>query len=49
VYALYQPHFLDEFVHDNLDPAGSSAEYVESDEMRAAAEEARALWTRARS
>jgi tetratricopeptide (TPR) repeat protein len=49
VYALYQPHFLDEFVHDNLDPAGSSAEYVESDEMRAAAEEARALGTRARS
>jgi hypothetical protein len=47
VYALYQPHFLDEFVRDNLDPARSSADYVDSQEMQAAAEEARAL--RARS
>jgi tetratricopeptide (TPR) repeat protein len=49
VYALYQPHFLDEFVRDNLDPARSSAEYVDSNEMRAAAEEARALRTRSGS
>ena len=43
VYALYQPHFLDEFVRDNLDPDRSSADYVDSQEMQAAAEDARAL------
>jgi tetratricopeptide (TPR) repeat protein len=43
VYAVYQPHFLDEFVLENLDPAHSSAAYVGSAEMRMAAEEARGL------
>jgi tetratricopeptide (TPR) repeat protein len=43
VYAAYQPQFLDEFVADNLDPAQSSQQYVESPEMRAAAEEALTL------
>ena len=49
VYALYQPHFLDEFVRDNLDPVRSSADYVNSDEMRTAADEARALRARSES
>jgi hypothetical protein len=40
LYAVYQPQFLDEFVADNLDPARSSADYVESAEMQAAAHEA---------
>jgi tetratricopeptide (TPR) repeat protein len=40
VYAAYQPQFLNEFVLDNTDPAHSSAGYVESEEMRSAAEEA---------
>jgi hypothetical protein len=40
VYAKYQPHFLGEFVRDNLDPARSSADYVNSPAMRAAAREA---------
>lgn len=48
VYARYQPQFLDEFIADNLDPARSSTEYVESPEMRSAAEEARALVERGR-
>jgi hypothetical protein len=46
VYAWYQPHFLDEFVRDNLDPSRSSAEYVDSVETRVAAREALALRTR---
>jgi hypothetical protein len=40
VYARYQPQFLGEFVADNMNPAHSSQEYVESAEMRAAAHEA---------
>jgi hypothetical protein len=40
VYAHYQPHFLEEFVRENMDPAQSSDGYVESLEMRAAVEEA---------
>jgi len=43
VYAVYQPHFLQEFVADNMDPSRSSPEYVDSPEMRAAAHEALAL------
>ena len=43
VYARYQPQFLDEFIADNMDPAASSAEYVESGEMVMAAHEARLL------
>jgi len=39
VYARYQPQFLEEFVHDNLSPANSSADYVDSVEMRSAAQE----------
>lgn len=37
VYAIYQPQFLEEFVGEQLDPAGSSAAFVESEEMQAAA------------
>jgi len=40
VYAIYQPQFLGEFIEDNMDPAGSSREYVDSPEMRGAAAEA---------
>jgi tetratricopeptide (TPR) repeat protein len=36
VYARYQPHFLQEFIHDQLNPAQVSADYVDSPEMRAA-------------
>ena len=43
VYAHYQPQFLEEFIHDNMDPAGSSPDYVESAEMVMAALEARQL------
>jgi hypothetical protein len=43
VYAMYQPHFLDEFIHENSDAARSSPGYVNSAEMRAALEEARRL------
>ncbi len=43
VYARYQPQFLDEFIADNMNPASSSAEYVESAEMVMAAHEARLL------
>ncbi len=43
VYALYQPHFLDEFIDENMNPSQSSQEYVESEEMVMAAQEARAL------
>lgn len=49
VYALYQPHFLAEFVRDNLDPADSSEEYVRSEAMQIAAREALSLRTRADS
>lgn len=48
VYARYQPQFLHEFIADNLDPARSSTEYVESPEMRAAAKEAMELVKRGR-
>ncbi len=40
VYARYQPQFLREFVSENMDPAQSSFNYVESEEMRSAAGEA---------
>jgi hypothetical protein len=40
VYARYQPQFLDEFIAENMDPALSSAGYVESPEMQLAAHEA---------
>jgi len=43
VYAMYQPHFLEEFIHENRDPAHSSPGYVNSAEMRAATSEARRL------
>ena len=43
VFAIYQPQFLNEFIAENMDPRQSSAAYVESAEMRAAAQEARAL------
>jgi hypothetical protein len=43
VYAIYQPHFLDEFLADHMDPDRSSADFVNSDEIRSAADEARAL------
>jgi hypothetical protein len=46
VYAIYQPQFLNEFVLENLDPNRSSAEYVGSAEMRAAAQEALDLSSR---
>lgn len=42
VYAKYQPHFLNEFVTENLDPALSSGAYVGSSEVRVARLEA--LW-----
>lgn len=44
VYATYQPQFLNEFVHEHLDPNRSSAEYVGSAEMRAAVQEALERW-----
>ena len=47
VYARYQPQFLEEFVLDNIDPARSSLDYVESAEMRSAVREARGLSTHA--
>jgi tetratricopeptide (TPR) repeat protein len=43
VYARYQPQFVSEFVSENMDPAQSSASYVESEEMRSAAQEANEL------
>lgn len=49
VYARYQPHFLSEFVRDNMDPGQSSSDYVESPEMRAAAQEALGLPNRSGS
>jgi tetratricopeptide (TPR) repeat protein len=43
VYERYQPHFLDEFLLENTDPGQSSPGYIESAEMRAAAEDVRLL------
>ena len=43
VYARYQPQFLEEFIDDNMNPALSSQEYVESPDMVMAALEARQL------
>ena len=40
VYARYQPQFLDEFIAENMDPARSSAAYVDDPDMRLAAHEA---------
>jgi hypothetical protein len=48
VYARYQPQFLDEFVLENMDPRRSSSDYVESAEMRSAAQEALELSSRTR-
>jgi tetratricopeptide (TPR) repeat protein len=42
VYAKYQPHFLDEFLAENLDPEQSSGAYTGSPEVRVARLEA--LW-----
>jgi tetratricopeptide (TPR) repeat protein len=39
VYLRYQPHFLSEFVRENMDPRRSSRDYVESSEMRDVAAE----------
>ncbi len=39
VYAIYQPHFLVEFVRENMDPTQSSEDYVNSPEMQAAVAE----------
>jgi len=39
VYAHYQPHFLDEFISEHLDPQQSAQSYVQSREMREAARE----------
>ncbi|HEY4415806.1 MAG TPA: hypothetical protein VGO57_08950 [Verrucomicrobiae bacterium] len=42
VYQTYQPHFLNEFLLENIDPERSSAAFVGSPEMHAAAIES--LW-----
>ena len=39
LYMHFQPHFLAEFVRENMDPDQSSEEYVESAEVQAVAEE----------
>ena len=39
VYQKYQPQFLNEFVLEQIDPARSSRDYVESAEIRSAARE----------
>ena len=49
VYARYQPHFLREFVEENMNPARSSAAFVESDEMQQAVQEALSLLDRPES
>ena len=49
VYARYQPQFLDEFIADNMNPASSSPDYVQSAEMAVAAHEARLLLPRENS
>lgn len=43
VYRAFQPHFLAEFIDDQLDPSLSSADYVGSAEIQAAAADVRAL------
>ena len=43
VYAIYQPQYLGEFISENVDPALSSHDYVSSDEIRSAVDEARRL------
>ena len=43
VYAIHQPQHLGEFISENVDPALSSHDYVSSDEIRSAVEEARRL------
>lgn len=40
VYAYYQPHFLDEFLREHLDPLQSAHSYLQSREMQDAASEA---------
>src|SRR5262249_40525569 len=46
VYGRYQPHFLVEFVRENIDPRRSSRDYVESPEIGGVtAEFARFLYT----
>ncbi len=39
VYLLYQPQFLEEFMNENLDPARSSAGFVEDAELQAAVQD----------
>jgi hypothetical protein len=39
LYIHFQPHFLNEFVSENLNPEDSSPEYVSSEEMQAVARE----------
>ncbi len=39
VYAYYQPHFLHEFLSEQLDPRQSAHAYVRSREMQDAARE----------
>ena len=46
VYATHQPQHLEEFISENIDPALSSAEYVSSDTIRSAVDEARRLLRR---
>jgi tetratricopeptide (TPR) repeat protein len=48
VYEKYQPQFLNEFLLENTDPGQSSPRYVESAEMRAAAQDVRARFRRER-
>jgi tetratricopeptide (TPR) repeat protein len=43
VYRSFQPHFLEEFIEDQLDPSQSSADYVASAEIQAAAADVRSL------
>jgi hypothetical protein len=43
VYAIHQPQHLEEFISENVDPSQSSYDYVSSEEIRSAVEEARGL------
>jgi tetratricopeptide (TPR) repeat protein len=43
VYAIHQPRHLEEFISENVDPSQSSHDYVSSEEIRFAVEEARRL------
>ena len=45
VYAYYQPHFLDQFISEQLDPEQSSPAYLESSEMQDAARDIMLLLT----